>query len=465
MVVIKMNKKNICIIGAGIGGLTAGALLSKEGFNVKIFEKESLVGGRALTLDMSSLTLENYKELLSKFRMHIPFSEPPLATIFEKKMLDGYHLDLGFHVFGGEFASNIKNATSGTNIDMIQSKLYVSRNANPYLFATVADKIRMLPNILLLFLSGEKTMKQLDEVSLTDTIKKYGKGKTKLILELNPRLITTMNNLDHISTGEVFRTQRQMKLRGVRYPKKGIAHVCNALVDVIKQNNGEIYLNTSINKILIDNNKVTGVIAGGKKYFFDTIVSNILVQDLFTISDEKHFPNEYVSKLKSLSGTGSLCAYYSLEQVNPNILGKNFVFIERDVGVDGYDVAGMVDFMVALPESGLAPPQQHLVQSYVICTPKEARDKKILEKLKQILDKQLEKIMPDFRSHLRWAIYPSIWHLDGVAKTIDNEKPDIQTPVNGLYLVGDCVKAPGIGINCALNSAQMLKELLTRKTS
>ena len=29
-----------------------------------------------------------------------------------------------------------------------------------------------------------------------------------------------------------------------------------------------------------------------------------------------------------------------------------------------------------------------------------------------------------------------------------------------LYLVGDCVKAPGIGINCAINSANILSELL-----
>ena len=53
-------KKKIIIIGSGIGGLTAGALLIKNGFNVKIFEKESLIGGRALTFDTSELTYNNY---------------------------------------------------------------------------------------------------------------------------------------------------------------------------------------------------------------------------------------------------------------------------------------------------------------------------------------------------------------------------------------------------------------------
>ncbi|ENO12188.1 hypothetical protein MBGDC06_00359 [Thermoplasmatales archaeon SCGC AB-539-C06] len=138
---------------------------------------------------------------------------------------------------------------------MIQSRLFVSENGNPRYFVTAYDKIKMIPNLLRLFLSGEKTMNELDSVSLTETIKKYGKGKKKNVLELNPRLITTVNNLDKISTGEVFRTQREMKLRGVRYPRKGIAFVCETLADFIKENNGEIYLNTTVKRVNIKDKK------------------------------------------------------------------------------------------------------------------------------------------------------------------------------------------------------------------
>ncbi|GAG07730.1 unnamed protein product [marine sediment metagenome] len=38
---VNEKKSDICIIGAGIGGLTASAVLAKQGYNVKIFEKES----------------------------------------------------------------------------------------------------------------------------------------------------------------------------------------------------------------------------------------------------------------------------------------------------------------------------------------------------------------------------------------------------------------------------------------
>jgi protoporphyrinogen oxidase len=457
-------KKKVCIIGAGIGGLTAGALLLKNGYSVDIFEKEPTVGGRALSLEMSSQTLESYKQTLAKFNTSIVFSEPSLEEIFQNKMFEGYTLDLGFHMIGSGIVNKLRTIMMEyfENITIYQSRLYEQKNAHFGHFVTTADKISMLPNILRLLLSGEKTMKDLDTVSMTETIKKYGKGKMKTVLEVNPRLISTINNLDLISTGEVFRTQKDMRLGGVNYPKNGLLKISQTIADYIEKNGGKIHLNSPVSKIIINNKKAEGVVVADKEQMFDTILSNILVQHLFTIADEQQFPKEYVTTLKALEGTGSLCAYYSLKQIDPRLLGKTFIFIERDVGVDGNDAVGMIDFITAKTETGLAPSSHYLIQSYIICTPKEARDKKMLNKLKAALDKNLERIIPQYHSQLQWAIYPAIWHLDGVAKTLVNTKPDIQTPVENLYIIGDCVKAPGIGINCAINSARIIQDMLSK---
>jgi protoporphyrinogen oxidase len=459
-----MNQKKVCIIGAGIGGLTAGALLLKKGFSVDIFEKEPTVGGRALSLEMSTQTIDSYKQTLAKFNTAIVFSEPSLEDIFKNKMLEGYILDLGFHMIGSGIVVKLREILLEyfENITMYKSRLYEQKNDHFGYFVTTTDKIAMLPNISRLLLSGEKTMKQLDTVSITETIKKYGKGKMKAVLEVNPRLISTINNLDLISTGEVFRTQKDMRLGGVNYPKNGLLKISQTMAEYIEKNGGKIHLNTPVSKIIINDKKAEGVVAADKDYRFDTILSNILVQNLFSIADEHQFPKEYVSTMKVLEGTGSLCAYYSLKQIDPRLLGKTFIFIERNIGVDGNDAVGMIDFISAKTETGLSPPSNYLVQSYIICTPKEARDKKMLNKLKEALDKNLERIIPQYHSQLHWAMYPSIWHLDGVAKTLMNTKPDIQTPVENLYIIGDCVKAPGIGINCAINSARIIQEMLSK---
>ncbi|MBN1861160.1 MAG: NAD(P)/FAD-dependent oxidoreductase [Candidatus Thermoplasmatota archaeon] len=457
-----MNKKKVCIIGAGIGGLTAGALLLQKGYSVDIFEKEPMVGGRALSIDMSSHTIDSYKQLLARFNTCIVFSEPTLEDIFKNKMLDGYTLDLGFHMIGGGIIQKLRNMIMEQyqNITIYESRLFEQKNSHFGYFVTTADKISMLPNILRLLLAGEKKMKEFDDVTITETIKKYGKGKMKDVLELNPRLISTINNLGLISTGEVFRTQKDMRLRGVNYPKNGLLTISQTIAGYIEKNGGKIHVNSPVTKIIIRDKKAEGVIVNEEEFSFDVILSNIVVQKLFTIADESQFPGEYVTAMKTYEGTASLCAYYAFKQMNPQLLGKSFVFIARNIGVDGNDAAGMIDFITAKPETGLSPASEYLVQAYIICTPKEARDRTILDKLKKALDKNLQRIIPDFQSQLKWAIYPATWHLDGVAKTIHHLKPDIQTPVENLYVIGDCVKAPGIGINCAINSAQIIQKIL-----
>lgn len=461
----KTIDSDICIIGAGISGLTAGALLSKKGYNVTIFEKEPLIGGRALSFDASFYSINQYLNLLSRFQMNVPFSEPELSTIFNKKMLHGYKLDLGYHAIGGGVMSNLNRvfAVLDDCIETLESSVgFIKEDGYDFPFLTPLDKIKILPKILRLLFASENTLKQLDNISMTKTIKQYGQGKMKLILEIFSRSISTVNNLDRISTGEMFRAQRTL-LRGskpVGYPKNGLGEIHQKFLKAIKNNGGTIKTGIPVKKILIEGSKAIGIIAGEKEYKFDAIISTLIIQNLFSIVDEKHFPKEYVKMIKSLEGTGSLCAYYSLKEIDPSLLGKTFHFIERDIGVDGNDAVGMIDFMSAVPDAGISPPSHHLVQSYIICTPEEAKDKKTLDKLKIALDKNLDRLIPRFYSQLRWAIYPAIWHLDGVAKTIDNLKPDIKTPVENLYIIGDCVKASGIGINCAINSGWDIQEMI-----
>ena len=38
-------KQKVIIIGAGLGGLFTGAILSKEGFEVTLLEKNAVIGG------------------------------------------------------------------------------------------------------------------------------------------------------------------------------------------------------------------------------------------------------------------------------------------------------------------------------------------------------------------------------------------------------------------------------------
>ena len=50
--------KKIAIVGAGPGGLTAGMLLARKGYQVDIYEKDSRVGGRNQAIRLGEYTFD-----------------------------------------------------------------------------------------------------------------------------------------------------------------------------------------------------------------------------------------------------------------------------------------------------------------------------------------------------------------------------------------------------------------------
>ncbi|MFA5484213.1 MAG: NAD(P)-binding protein, partial [Candidatus Cloacimonadaceae bacterium] len=51
-------KKEVLIVGAGPGGLTAGMLLQHNGYNVSILEKADRVGGRNARIDLGNFKFD-----------------------------------------------------------------------------------------------------------------------------------------------------------------------------------------------------------------------------------------------------------------------------------------------------------------------------------------------------------------------------------------------------------------------
>ncbi|MHA1428308.1 MAG: NAD(P)-binding protein, partial [Candidatus Helarchaeota archaeon] len=90
-------QKKVIIIGGGIGGTAAGALLSHRGLQVELFDKNSLIGGR--------------------------------CTTYEK---EGFKIDVGVHLFGEGAQGPLQKVTE--LIEMPNSIQWVlSREPRPLL--------------------------------------------------------------------------------------------------------------------------------------------------------------------------------------------------------------------------------------------------------------------------------------------------------------------------------------------
>ncbi|MDA7520512.1 FAD-dependent oxidoreductase, partial [bacterium] len=69
-------KKDIIIIGAGPGGLTAAMLLAHRGYKVTLLEKEDRVGGRSARIDLGPYSFDTGPTFLhQKFTLDEIFAE------------------------------------------------------------------------------------------------------------------------------------------------------------------------------------------------------------------------------------------------------------------------------------------------------------------------------------------------------------------------------------------------------
>ena len=434
----------IAIVGAGIGGLATAARLARR-HSIDIYEKEERIGGRAMSFEVGS----DYKKLIAKFEMANAFS-------YALENAYGYKIDLGFHLIGGGKRGACVKALKSINagVKFIGSRLGFIDEKIRYPMLSYVDKMKMLPRIIQLMTTSHEKIEAMKKMSMEEAIKKYGKGKLKLILKIFPRLITTVNDLSKISAGETFFAQRElMGGAPVIYPFGGLEKISNALASYIQKNGGKIYTNTEIKEVKIEDGVAKEI--NGKEY--DAIILNMPVQHIFRVVREKHFENEWVRKIKNLKGTGSMVSYHVVNEIDSCLLNKSFVFLEKNDGFESGELAGMIDFKMASQHGILSPKNKYIIQSYVICSPEEAKNRKKWDELRDAIDKNLKRLLPDYEKNLEWSVYNTIWHLDGVAKTIDNEKPSVVTPVKNLYLAGDSVNSKGIGINCAVDSSRLIE--------
>ena len=67
---MKKFKDDVIIIGSGLGGLSCGAFLAKNGYKVKVFERIKVPGGYVNTFKRKDYYFENSTHILSINKFH-----------------------------------------------------------------------------------------------------------------------------------------------------------------------------------------------------------------------------------------------------------------------------------------------------------------------------------------------------------------------------------------------------------
>ncbi|MCX9013582.1 MAG: NAD(P)/FAD-dependent oxidoreductase [Candidatus Methanoperedens sp.] len=404
------------IIGAGLGGLLSGAKLSKAGYEVEIFERLPFTGGRFTNLEHKGFQL-------STGALHmIPHgARGPLASLL-------CDVGAGVTIIPSEPMSVIRNM-AGEDIDFHDFRKEISLTKRVKLGTVLAYSLKFKPK---------------DDISFRDWVMKYFEDEFLLRLADSFCGWSLSLRAADVPAREVLEIIDNMyRYKGPGIPLGGCGAVTDALCDVIRSNGGNIHTSSSVERILVDNGRVSGIFVDGKEVSADIVISNIGHMEttkLYKCSDE-----DYLAKLGKAKPSRGIKICIASDEALLGHSGALFTpYAQRINGINE----------VTNADPSLAPAGKHLIMSHQT-TLSDNLEQEIalgLDDLKTLFPgKEYEVLMVQS--------YSGGWPVNRASSGSDTGN---RTPVGNLYVVGDGAKGKG-GIEVegvALGVMNAMREIL-----
>lgn len=420
------------IIGAGLGGLLSAAKLSSTGYDVKVFERLPITGGRFTNL--------NYKGFqLSSGAFHILPHGPagPLAQLLKEVKAD---------------VQIVRSAQTTLRVPLKKGDSDYSKGFKDISFNDFPSLLSHKDRLKITFLIVSTRKNRPAGCTIQAWIR--SQFKDEWLIRLADSFCGWALSLKsgEVPVEEIFEIIENMyRFGGPGVPVGGCKGVIDALEAVIIRNGGEIFPKIEVSKILIDNGKATGVIADDKTYEADLIISDLghaatfpLYREAFS---EAGYP-DYVKMLKTLKPSAGIKICLAADE--PLVGHTGVMLTPYAKRVNGINEVTQVD-------PNLAVPGKHLTMSHQYVAPENIKN---LESEIDLGIKDLKEIFPGKKYEiLLTQSYHDEWPVNRAASGMD---PGNETPIRGLYVVGDGAKGKG-GIEVegvALGVAATMKKVL-----
>ncbi|MDX1441075.1 MAG: FAD-dependent oxidoreductase [Nitrosopumilaceae archaeon] len=444
---------NVTIIGAGVGGLTLGALLSNKGIDCTIYEKFGNVGGRTCSITYKNHILDN------GFHIMPFYTQSAIYKIFkqigiESKLKLGKVSDIAFFS-EGSFHIYPKGILDLLKLSMIPFK----------------SRVSLLKILLPLAFSSIQKTENWDDISLVEVTKNLD-SKTNAFFEA-VCMLAFADTAKNISLGEFARTIiRANPFKGgtseFAYPEEGgYDKISQVLSNYIAEQGNHIYLNSPVKKILIDNNRVSGFV----NQKGDIVKTNCIVisypayQALNQLFEKNVFEEKFLQKINRLNDTTAVVeVHFALSK---RLDSRQVIF---PVG-NQYTTKGI--FFISNMTPKVSPPGEHLIIAGTPVPPEYVRDPKKIKDIVEQMKNEINHIYPQFYSSLLWE-RPMAWNLvESVVKkpgkVWKSKMPHQISGIEGLFFIGDSTVSYGIGTDSAAHSSilclpKILEFLRQKKT-
>ncbi len=460
--------KRAVVIGSGIGGSGAAALLAGAGYEVTLLEGRPFAGGRCASLEKEGFRYD--------FGVHM-FSRGDKGPLGEINRRSGGDLRWVTHEWPCHIMGRME-FDFPLDINSLLRQFYLARK--------LGVRPRNYPGAFRLFLDlmGGKGVEENDGVVLEDYVSRYTDDETVHLFVNCVSQLYFAQSYRESSAGEfLWCFSRMFKGASFGYPVGGGGAVPESYVGSAERLGGRALFGEEATRIVVEGGRVRGVETCAGTYPADLVISNLGMRNTVYLSGRENFPEEYVERAEGLKDSNAYVTIkYALDRevvpypvvfYMPHLAPeKVFEYIEkREVPEEPY-------IFMPVPtnhDPGLAPPGKQLVIAGT-AAPADASD----ELCDAILDRvhaQVCEIFPDLEGAMLWesrSTGADVRELTGhrageciglaqVPGQVGRDRPDHATPVEGLYLVGADAGARGIGTEMAAGSALALVETLTRQ--
>ena len=423
---------NAIVIGAGLGGLLSAAKLSQAGYQVEVFERLPIIGGRFTNLNYRGFQLSTgalhmlphgpagpLAKFLKEVKAEVKIVRSDEATIRVplKKNHPDYRQgfkDIAFNEFG-KILSHKDQLKLAFLVMSTRKNRPVGTTAESWIKSQIKD----------------------------EWLVKFADSFCGWSLSLKS---------DKVPVEEIFEIIENMyRFGGPGIPVGGCKAIIGALEAVILANGGRINTKAEISRILVESGRVTGIVVGENIYNANLVISNlghVATAGLCSEALQERTCSDYLSIIKSLQPSAGIKICLAADQ--PLVGHSGVLLTPYAKRVNGINEVTHVD-----PK--LAPPGKHLIMSHQYVTPENLKN---LENEIDLGIKDLKEIFPEKKYDvLLIQSYYDSWPVNRAASGID---PGNETPFPNLFVVGDGAKGKG-GIEVegvALGVAAAMKKIL-----
>ncbi|MCK4592470.1 NAD(P)/FAD-dependent oxidoreductase [Candidatus Parcubacteria bacterium] len=434
------------VIGGGISGILTSLALSKEGKNILIIEKSSIMGGNCRTYEIDGYHVDTgphavtnllngpLRELIKKYFTVIPrFSPINTYYVRDNQKLQEFPLTLLQLAYFDILPKKERLIMSGAMIDAVANS---SLNKD-VLKKSVYDYIKK-------YNLSEKTNRLIDAVSY------FLSGKS---MKETPtwRMLGGSGYIDENNNGKEGHLKKFIKFAkhnysSQGYPLGGIQSITDCALNSMPKKKMVFKLNEKAIKFIIKDNAIKGVKTDKNIYHSDVVVYSGFMKDLPKLAD--NLDKKYKTELLKLKQTKSLTLWFGLKEKLPEIsyIGSEMYF-DTDTPYWAVPVSNFDPY--------LAPENKQLIGFTTVIENENLEER--IDKLKN----SIFKAIPNIKDHIEFE-HTQITIPEKAAITVGIKFPFPRSPINGLYLVGTDTDMRSMGITRAsysvIEALRLMKE-------